>query len=164
MSTTTGEDQAGVREEPARRSIPSDSFALRLKAVRLHAGDLTIEQAAAKAGFPNQSWGNWEHGKTPRDKADIVYAISEAFGIDRQWLMWGGPLAEPTTRRDRRGRRAPNSLNERYVIRADGGKSIGQSCPDTGGNTVAQRPRDTRPPGHPMITPRQSRGDLRWAA
>ena len=89
-------------EGTALRRIPADTFALRLKATRLDAGDLTIFEAAERCGISNQSWSNWEHGRVPRDLADIVLAISETFSVDRDWLMYGGPLAVASPRRRRK--------------------------------------------------------------
>jgi len=86
-------------EETRRRRIPADTFALRLKAVRLDAGDLSIFDASARCGISNQSWSNWEHGRIPRDLRDVVQDISEVFDVDRDWLMYGGPLAVASPRR-----------------------------------------------------------------
>jgi transcriptional regulator with XRE-family HTH domain len=105
MTASTGEERRGLDPAaPERGTIPQDTFAGRLKLVRLHAGNLTIMQAAERCGLLNQSWSNWENGKVPRDKDDIVLAISEALGIDKDWLMWGGPLAKPIPRARRRSR------------------------------------------------------------
>jgi transcriptional regulator with XRE-family HTH domain len=74
--------------------VPADTFSHRLLLARaeLH---LTIEQAAAKCGLLSQSWGQWERGSTPRDIVDVVEAVVEGLGIDRDWLLYGGPLAKP---------------------------------------------------------------------
>src|SRR5579859_4404483 len=101
MTITTGEAPGTSTGGKQARVIPADSFAIRLKAVRLHAGDITIVQAAERVGVTNQSWGNWERGAVPRDMADVVKLISDEFGIDRDWLMYGGPLSVPERRRRR---------------------------------------------------------------
>jgi len=75
--------------------VPVDTFAARLVLARLHAGNLTLQQAAARCGLVDQSWSNWERGAKPRDLVDVVAAISESLGIDRDWLMYGGPLSQP---------------------------------------------------------------------
>jgi transcriptional regulator with XRE-family HTH domain len=74
--------------------VPADTFSHRLLLARAEM-HLTIEQAAAKCGLLSQSWGQWERGSTPRDRVDVVEAVSEGLGIDRDWLLYGGPLAKP---------------------------------------------------------------------
>lgn len=82
-------------DERQRSTIPIDTFAARLMLVRMHAGYLTINEAAERCGLNYGSWSNWERGKQPRDLLGVVQAISENLGVDRDWLMWGGPLANP---------------------------------------------------------------------
>lgn len=96
MTLSTG--QPVETREGGRGGIPQDTFAVRLAAVRIFAGNLTIQQAAERCGLVDQSWSNWERGVNPRDKSDVVAAISAALEIDRDWLMWGGPLATPEVR------------------------------------------------------------------
>lgn len=164
MNSVTGEDQAGVREVPAQGNVPRDAFAIRLKAIRYDAGDLTIEQAAAKAGQLNQNWSNWEHGVKPRDLDDIVAAISEAFGVDRTWLMYGGPLAKPTTRRDRRGRSKTKPTYSQIGGFPGWGRPFGPAPDATRSSGPGSRPPDRRPAGHPTMFERQAIRDLGWAA
>lgn len=148
MTTSTGETTTNLAEEPTRGTIPADTFALRLMAVRMHAGGLTIQDAAAKAGVTNQSWSNWERGMVPRDKADIVRAIADTFGIDRTWLMWGGALAPEPRRRARGGpiTTRPKGLSFRHP---SGDSDI--TCRSVGVREPAtrRRPADHRPPGRP---------------
>jgi transcriptional regulator with XRE-family HTH domain len=92
MTTTTNRASA----------IPADTFAVRLMLVRHHAGDITIRSAADRCGLNYGSWSNWERGGKPRDLLDTVERISEALSIDRDWLLFGGPLAQEVRRRDRR--------------------------------------------------------------
>lgn len=75
------------------RRIPRDTFALRLKIVRVEL-DLTIEQMAEKCGLKAATLGTWEHGARPRDFKDVVRKVATATGYDREWLIWGGPLVE----------------------------------------------------------------------
>lgn len=93
------DENAAVREGRVVGRIPADTFGHRLLLVRADAGNLTIEQAAAKCGLLSQSWGNWERGTKPRDFEDVVEAIAEGLGIDRDWLFRGGPLTAPQRRR-----------------------------------------------------------------
>ena len=97
-------DDSSEREGRVITRIPADTFDHRLMLARSHAGRLTIQEAAAKCGFNHQSWSNWERGRIPRDKVDVAEAIAEALNIDRDWLLHGGPLERPATRR---GVRAP---------------------------------------------------------
>lgn len=53
---------------------------------------LTTEQAADRCGLNRATWQTWEHGASPRNMAAVVAAITLATGVDRDWLMWGGPL------------------------------------------------------------------------
>jgi hypothetical protein len=87
-----------------RGAIPSDTFSMRLVIVRHFAGRLSIEQAASQAGINPEAWRRWEDGARPRDLIEVTSAISEAYGIDLNWLMFGGPLTpargKPTKRPD----------------------------------------------------------------
>jgi transcriptional regulator with XRE-family HTH domain len=87
------------------RTIPSDTFRARLILARLHAGDLTIREAAARCGLNYGSWSNWERGMKPRDLIDAAEKISEGLGVDLLWLLRGGQLATE--------RRQPRDLNHR---------------------------------------------------
>jgi transcriptional regulator with XRE-family HTH domain len=84
--------------------IPADTFSARLLLSRLHAGNVTIRDAAARCGIKHESWSSWERGGHPRDLPDVVERVSGGLGVDRDWLMWGGPLSAPE-RRDPLARR-----------------------------------------------------------
>lgn len=71
--------------------IPEDTFALRLKVVRMSLG-LTQSEAAERCELDDGSWSNWERGKKPRGMDAVVESICRGLGVDRDWLMWGGPL------------------------------------------------------------------------
>jgi transcriptional regulator with XRE-family HTH domain len=165
MTTTTGEERGIDPAAQGRGKIPQDSFEARLILVRLHAGNLTIEKAAARCGLLNQNWSNWERGIKPRDKEDTVRRISEGLGIDREWLMWGGPLAPE--QRGHRGKR----VRLPYPARAGVGRqpitrerhSISPPRPPTFGQRSSARGQNpdgrkinTRPPGHPMTALRRA--------
>jgi transcriptional regulator with XRE-family HTH domain len=64
---------------------------------RMHAGYQTIDDAAAKCGLTRQNWSNWEKGMKPRDLVEVVQAISDGLDIDRDWLLFGGPLSKPAS-------------------------------------------------------------------
>lgn len=119
------EPQTQAQSSP-RGSIPADSFAARLVLVRHFAGRLSIEQAARQCGLNAGNWAHWEDGRRPRDQVAVTTAIADALDIDRNWLLFGGPLAGPRGMPTKR----PPGLNMRY--------------PATAGRT-----RDTRPNGRP---------------
>lgn len=71
--------------------IPTDTFGTRLFIVRKQKG-LTVEAIAKLCGVAHPTWTTWENGAKPRDMGNAVAKISAALGVDRDWLMWGGPL------------------------------------------------------------------------
>lgn len=89
MTMTNGERAVEAR------GIPTDTFGRRLMLARDHAGNLSIRDAADLCGIGRGAWTNWERGARPIDMLEIVEVISEKLGIDRDWLLWGGPLAKP---------------------------------------------------------------------
>jgi hypothetical protein len=101
------------------RTIPPDEFRYRVLLARTHAG-LTTREAADLCGTTSASWSNWERGMKPRDLLDVVERISEGLGVDRDWLMWGGPLSTP-------GRRDP--LARRVLSRGSPTGSYGVTLP-----------------------------------
>ena len=103
-------DENSEREGRVVARVPADTFDHRLMLARSHAGRLTIQEAATKCGFTHQSWSNWEHGRVPRDKAEVADAIAEGLGIDRDWLLYGGPLTPPVRVRRVRSTYARRSL------------------------------------------------------
>ena len=68
--------------------IPSDSFGTRLRIVR-HQKRLSAEQIGEVCGVTKSTVGDWERGSNPKNMAQIVLKISEATGVDRDWLMFG---------------------------------------------------------------------------
>lgn len=82
MATTVTAEEGPV--------IPRDSFGARLLLVRHHFS-LSQAEAAERCGLDDGSWSNWERGSSPRDKEVVVRKISNALGVDRDWLMWGTP-------------------------------------------------------------------------
>lgn len=125
-----------------RRDVPGDTFAARLVLVRHHAGRLSIEQAAAMAGINAEAWRRWEDGSRPRDQIEQATAIAAAHGIDRDWLLFGGPLTPSVGRPTKRSAKRADSHTEYYPI-ADLGM-----IPEYGAYpSVAVRPSDLRPKG-----------------
>jgi transcriptional regulator with XRE-family HTH domain len=119
--------------------IPHDTFEARLMLARLHAGRLSIREAAERCGFTNESWSGWERGRQPHNKTEVVEAISAALGIDRDWLSWGGPLAQPERRGPRHLTRRRTS-NERSPRLTD--QTAGATRPVTPGD------QNSGPAGH----------------
>lgn len=72
--------------------IPPDTFGTRLLLARKGRG-FTVEQAARACGIAQPTWTTWENGARPRDLVQAIAKISVALDVDRDWLMWGGPLA-----------------------------------------------------------------------
>lgn len=73
--------------------IPADSFANRLMLARAFAGHLSIRDAAEMCGLGRGAWTNWEKGAKPADKIEIAEVVSEKLGVDFDWLLFGGQLA-----------------------------------------------------------------------
>ncbi|WP_330700732.1 helix-turn-helix domain-containing protein [Mycobacteroides abscessus] len=77
---------------PARGWRPADRFGHRVRMVRAEL-DITQKEAAERCGVTPREWQNMEDGRTPRRMDLKVRQIAMAFGVDRDWLMWGGELA-----------------------------------------------------------------------
>lgn len=97
------ETNAGRTPPPnlRRGDIPADTFAARLRLARMHASDISIRDAAPMCGLNYGTWTHWEKGGAPRNILDVVEKISEALGVDREWLLFGGPLAQAEDNRRR---------------------------------------------------------------
>lgn len=68
--------------------VPADDFAARLKLVR-HSLALDYRAAARMCGLSWSTWRTWEQGTKPQDALAVAAKISEALGVDREWLAWG---------------------------------------------------------------------------
>jgi transcriptional regulator with XRE-family HTH domain len=90
---------------------PEDTFGARLVLVRRELG-LSQSEAAERCGISGATWATWELGRSPRNMPRQVDKISDALGVDRDWLMWGGQLATtgvPLDLRESLVARAPRS-------------------------------------------------------
>lgn len=81
--------------------VPSDTFGARLMLLRADLGNITVEAASKRCGLATATWATWERGANPRNMAVIVEQIHVATGVDRAWLMWGGPLLRTGSNCDR---------------------------------------------------------------
>jgi transcriptional regulator with XRE-family HTH domain len=115
---------------------------VRLAIARMHAGHLTIREAAEKCGLNHASWSNWEQGSRPRDLLGVVHAISEGLDVDHDWLLWGGRLAGPrgmpTKRTAEDNRRFPE-----VNVRPKDGRP--KTRPDQGQGRATTGPTPRRP-------------------
>lgn len=56
---------------------------------------LSQREAAETIGITQREWQGMEEGRAARRIDVKVAKIALAFGVDRDWLMWGGPLVDP---------------------------------------------------------------------
>ena len=73
--------------------VPDDTLASRLVLVRRQCG-LSQRAAAELCGLTFREWQSLEDGRAARGLDVKVRAISQALGVDRDWLMWGGALRD----------------------------------------------------------------------
>lgn len=78
----------GTSTDPWR---PQDTLGARLVLVRRQLG-LSQRAAAEQAGIGFGAWQSMEDDRSPRDLLDKVQRICTTFGVDRDWLLWGGAL------------------------------------------------------------------------
>ena len=71
--------------------VPADTFGARLMLLRHQLG-LSTEEIAGRCDLKTPTWSTWERGASPRNMPGVVARITLATGVDRDWLMWGGPL------------------------------------------------------------------------
>ena len=72
---------------------PADSLPNRLMLIRTGL-NLSQRKAAEITGISYGEWQGMETGRGTR-RIDLKIAqISMALGVDRDWLMWGGPLEQ----------------------------------------------------------------------
>ena len=53
---------------------------------------MSQREAAAECGISARVWQNAEDGRSIRSERAVLAAIALAFGVDRDWLLWGGAL------------------------------------------------------------------------
>lgn len=67
----------------------AETFAARLRLLRLAMGDASIEEMAKRCGTSPATWRTWERGARPHGLDLVVRRICDATGVHRDWLMWG---------------------------------------------------------------------------
>jgi transcriptional regulator with XRE-family HTH domain len=78
--------------------VPEDTFGMRLRILRFDL-DVSVDDICEQTGIRPPTWGKWERGESePRGLPRVVARIVEATGVDREWLLWGGPLAPASTK------------------------------------------------------------------
>jgi transcriptional regulator with XRE-family HTH domain len=78
--------------------VPEDTFGMRLRILRHELG-LTVEDICEQCGVRPPTWGKWERGESePRGVIRVINTLVEVTGVDREWLLWGGPLAPAPTK------------------------------------------------------------------
>ena len=87
---------AEVLHENGEPWVPMDTFGTRLAIVRQHMGWNTAEAGEA-CGVNDQTWRNWEAGRSPRKFEDVCHKIADASGCSYLWLM-AGDVAVPRSR------------------------------------------------------------------
>ena len=117
-----------------RGGIPVDSFANRLMLARAHAGHLSIREAADLCDLGRGAWTNWEKGARPADIIDIATVVADKLGVDRDWLLFGGQLADAQARSLRRRGPGLTGPYDGMAVRLP----------------ITDRPADNRPAGRPL--------------
>lgn len=139
-----------------RGDIPADSFAARLMLARMHAGHLSIRDAAERCSLGRGAWTNWEKGALPGDIIGVATVIADKLDIDRDWLLFGGALSEDRQRVGSRGSADPNRVSDQVSRLRTPASTARQTRPahrPTGRTSGTQRrPVGVRSPGHTMPT------------
>lgn len=79
--------------------LATDTFAGRLRLLRLQLGDPSIEEMARRIGVPANNYRRWEAGRDARNLAEVARKIHQATGVDMGWLVFGSaPPAPPASR------------------------------------------------------------------
>lgn len=92
---------ADVVVESPDHWVPPSTFGSRLAQIRQAKG-WNVKQAAEACGVPDQSWHNWEDGRSPRDLQAVAQKIAKAVPCHYVWLMTGVETLK--TRSEKRGR------------------------------------------------------------
>lgn len=74
--------------------VPDDTLADRLVVLRRALGRIegrviSQREAAVRTGLTYGEWQSLEDGRAAKALDEKVVKIARAFGVDRDWLMWG---------------------------------------------------------------------------
>jgi transcriptional regulator with XRE-family HTH domain len=144
--TANHEDARDLHDDTStqrQRPIPADTLMIRLAIARMHAGHLTIREAAERCGLNYASWSNWEQGSRPRDLLGVAHAVSEGLDVDHDWILFGGRLAGPRGMPTERRKPLPREYQQ-ATRRPRPGRPKNRPTPDRG-NTRPPRPEQRRP-------------------
>jgi transcriptional regulator with XRE-family HTH domain len=138
-----------------RGAIPADSFAARLMLARMHAGHLSIRDAAERCGLGRGAWTNWEKGALPGDIIGVATVIADKLGVDRDWLLFGGTLSQDESRRAQRAGGGAEQVNGRSTpisrsVPADITPRRAKHRPPARVSAGQRRPVSVRSPGYSM--------------
>lgn len=84
-----------MSENPLKSKVAADTLAARLVLLRREMG-WSQREASEATGVPFGVWQGMELLRETRGLDRHVVRIAAASGYDRDWLMWGGPLASPS--------------------------------------------------------------------
>lgn len=71
--------------------VPKDTLAARIVVLRNALG-LSRREFSQLTGLTENALQGIEGGRSPHKLQQKIQAIQAATGVDRDWLMWGGPL------------------------------------------------------------------------
>lgn len=87
MTTT-----ASVQHQPAPTL---ETFGARLALIRWYM-QWNQKEAALACGLPQNSWREWEQGRSPRNLVQVAGKVHAATGIDEYWIIAGRELPNGT--------------------------------------------------------------------
>jgi transcriptional regulator with XRE-family HTH domain len=147
MTAPEERETANPAPETRRQGrIPADTFSNRLILSRALAGHLSIREACELTGLNRGSWQGWERGLRPRDIVETAQRVAEAMDIDRDWLLFGGPLAGPRGVPTRKSPRATSGYPG-MPIRPRDNRPVGRALVGVGaGRDTGQRPTQPQRP------------------
>lgn len=71
-----------------------ETFGDRLRAARVEAG-VSQRELAESLGVIRTNVDRWEHGRTPRNVADVAGQVARLLGVSASWLVFGVSRPRP---------------------------------------------------------------------